>query len=303
MNLLRALRYFFVEAWVGLARSWRVSALAILTIGVSLFLAGTFLLTSQNLSLSIAAWKEEARFAVYLADEITEPQRLRIESALRDSTWVAELAFVSPAEGAARFRSAFPSLAELVDDRRYGELPGSFEARVRALPAADRGPFRQWSEAIAALDGVETVDDDREWIDDVEALLNVVRAVGTILTAVLLGAAVLTIAAVVRLTSFLYRDEISIMRLVGATEFVIRGPFYVEGLLQGVLGAATALCALRLAHFGLHSKLTDSLVLQIAAREFLSGREVLALLAFGALAGLGGALVSLSREQPTSEQT
>jgi len=302
LSLLQALRYFFVEAWVGLARSWRVSVLAVLTIGVSLFLAGAFLLTSRNLSQSISAWKHEARFAVYLDKQVSDEARQRIEEALRGSAWVEELFYVSPEEGATRFRAAFPSLAELVDDRRYGDLPGAFEARLRPISGEDRGAFRVWSTTIAGFDGVETVDDDREWIDDVEALLSVVRAVGTLLTAILLGAAIFTIAAVVRLTSFLYRDEIAIMRLVGATEFFIRGPFYLEGMLQGLLGAAVALSALRISHLALAQRLAESLVLRIAAGNFLSLEEVVALLAFGTLAGLGGALVSLSREQPASER-
>jgi len=302
VSLLQALRYFLVEAWVGLARSWRVSVLAVLTIGVSLFLAGVFLLTSRNLSQSISAWKREARFAVYLDKQVSDAARQRIAEALRGSAWVEELTYVSPEEGAARFRAAFPSLAELVDDQRYGDLPGAFEARLRPISALDRDAFHVWSTTIAGFDGVETVDDDREWIEDVEALLSVVRAVGTLLTAILLGAAIFTIAAVVRLTSFLYRDEIAIMRLVGATEFFIRGPFYLEGMLQGLLGAVVALSALRISHLALARRLAESLVLRIAAGDFLSLREVLALLAFGTLAGLGGALVSLGREQPASER-
>lgn len=303
MRLLQALRYFGREAWLGLVRSWRVSLLAIFTIGVSLFLAGAFLLTSGNLARSIARWKQEARFVVYLDGQADQSARAEIERRLREAPWVAELLYVSPADGAERFRSAFPTLSELVEDDRYGSLPASWEARLAPLAETERRRFLDWSDAIASLPAVETIDDDRDWIEDVETLLAVVRAVGTILTGVLLGAAVFTIAAVVRLTSLLYRDEIAIMRLVGATEFFIRGPFYLEGILQGILGAAAALAALQGVHLALLPRLADSLVLGIAARDFLPGPQIAALLAFGAAAGLGGALVSLGREQPTSERS
>jgi cell division transport system permease protein len=303
VTLLQAFAYFAREALVGLLRSWRVSLLAVLTIAVSLFLAGGFLLTSGNLARTIATWREEARFVVYLAEEADAVAREAIEGDLRAAPWVLDVRFVPPADGAARFRAAFPSLAELVDDSRYGALPASFEARLRPIEDAEREAHRQWLERLAARPGVETLDDDRDWIEDVETLLVVVRTLGTLLTAVLLGAAIFTIAAVVRLTSFLYRDEIAIMRLVGATEFFIRGPFYLEGLLQGLAGGAAAITALRLVHAGLGPRLDESMVLRLAAQRFLDGREVAFLVAVGALAGLGGALASLGREQAASERS
>lgn len=302
MTLLQALAYFVREALTGLLRSWRVSLLAVLTIAVSLFLAGGFLLTSANLARSVATWREQARFVVYLSEEAEPAARESVERALRGAPWVLEVAFVPPADGAARFRAAFPTLAELVDDSRYGSLPASFEATLRDIGEAERAAHRQWLTDLDALAAVETIDDDRDWIEDVETLLVVVRAFGSLLTGVLLGAAIFTIAAVVRLTSFLYRDEIAVMRLVGATEFYIRGPFYLEGLLQGLTGGVAATAALRLVHASLQPRLEDSLVLRLMAERFLGGREIAFLVAVGAVAGLGGALASLGREQAASER-
>jgi len=302
MKFLSALRYFVREAVVGLARSWRVSLLAILTIGVSLFLAGLVLLVSQNLAQAIDQWRREARFVVYLEGRASEAERSAITERLRGAPWVTSVEPVSAEEGERRFRQSFPSLSELVADARYGSLPESFEAELRSPTPEEELLLGAWSQEIAKLPGVEMVDDDRDWIADVEALLAVVRGVGSLLTSILLGAAVFTIAAVVRLPSFLYRDEIAVMRLVGATEFYIRGPFYVEGILQGLLGATGALTALWAAHLALGPRLDASLVLAIAARDFLSAAQIAALVAFGAAAGLAGALVSLGRERPPSER-
>jgi cell division transport system permease protein len=302
VRILQALRHFGREAVVGLARSWRVSLLAVLTIAVSLFLAGAFLLASRNLARSIASWREAARLVVYLDARADDAQREEVGRRLRESGWVAEIEYVSPSAGAERFRKTFPSLSELVDDQRYAALPAAFEARLGEIRADDRNRFEAWLAELAETPAVETVDDDRDWIEDVETLLAIVRAVGALLSAVLLGAAVFTIAAVVRLTSFLYRDEIAIMRLVGATEFFIRGPFYLEGLLQGLLGAVAAILALAAAHLAIAPQLERSLVLAIAAREFLRPQEILLLVGFGAAAGLAGAVVSLGRERPASER-
>lgn len=304
MSLLQALFYFVREALVGLLRSWRVSVLAVLTISVSLFLAGSFLLTSGNLARAIGEWKTEARLAVYLAEGLDDAGREAVAAQLRAAPWVEEVVYVPAEQGAIRFRTAFPSLAELVEDARYGSLPAALEARQRELlGASEVAAYREWLAAISALSGVETVDDDREWISGVETVLVVVQALGSLLTGVLLGAAIFTIAAVVRLTSFLYRDEIAIMRLVGATEFYIRGPFYVEGLLQGLAGGLTALAALRALHLALAPRVAESLVLRLVARDFLTPGEMGAVVAIGAAAGLGGALASLGREQAASERS
>jgi cell division transport system permease protein len=302
MSLLQALAYFVREALVGLLRSWRVSVLAVLTIAVSLFLAGTFLLASGNLSRAVESWRQEARLTVYLVEGVDEADRRRLAAELAAAPWIEAVEFVPATESAQRFRAAFPSLAELVEDARYGSLPDTLEARQRELAADEVAAHREWMDSIGRQPGVETVDDDREWIAGVSTLLVVVRALGSLLTGVLLGAAVFTIAAVVRLTSFLYRDEIAIMRLVGATEFFIRGPFYVEGLLQGVAGGLAAMAALRAVHLSLAARVSESLVLRLVARDFLSAGELVSLVAVGAAAGLGGALASLGREQSASER-
>ena len=123
------------------------------------------------------------------------------------------------------------------------------------------------------------------------------------LAVLLLGAAVFTIASVVRLISLLYRDEIAVLRLVGATEFFIRGPFYLEGILQGLLGAGVAIGGLYALFLGLGPHLADSIFASVAVARFLTLGESLLLLLFGAAAGLAGAIVSLGREGLPGERS
>ena len=114
------------------------------------------------------------------------------------------------------------------------------------------------------------VDADQDWISQIETLLALIRGLGLALAAILLGASVFTIASVVRLTSFLYREEIGVMRLVGATEFYIRGPFYFEGILQGLIGGLIAAGALGASHLVLAPRVASSLVAGSLAATFLS---------------------------------
>jgi cell division transport system permease protein len=140
------------------------------------------------------------------------------------------------------------------------------------------------------------VDDDRDWVAQLSAVVAVVRGLGLALGGVLLGAAVFTIGSVIRLTAYLYEEEMTVMRLVGATEFFIRGPFYVEGLLQGLLGGALAAGGLTAAAWAARERLGESLLGRLVAAEPPAPDQLLLLVGLGAAAGLLGAVLSLRRE-------
>jgi cell division transport system permease protein len=300
VNLVQALAYFLREAATGLARSLRVSLLAILTIGVSLFLSGALFLFSQNLARTVRDWRAQARLVVYVERDADEATRAGIRAELERSGLAERIFEVSPEEAARRFERAFPSLGGVVSTRA-GALPHSFEVELRTAAAGDEADFGARLARLRELPGVELVDADQDWIAQMETLLALVRGVGLALTTILLGASVFTIASVVRLTSFLYRDEIAVMRLVGATEFYIRGPFYAEGILQGILGGGLAVAALAGLDLYIGNQVAASPLASLVAERFLSPGELSLLVLFGAFAGWLGAAVTLGRGETVSQ--
>src|SRR5207244_10559976 len=149
----------------------------------------------------------------------------------------------SKAEALARFRSYFPNPSGIVGQLGDNPFPASFECDVP--PAVVQSPaFQREAAAVRALPGVEQVQFDWEWVERLERLINLVNLIGIVAGGLLAVAAAFTIANVIRLTMMLYREEIEIMRLVGATERIIRGPFLVEGVLQGTIGAALSVALL-----------------------------------------------------------
>ncbi len=300
MSLLQALAYFFREAANGLRRGWKVSLVAVVTIAVSLFVGGVFLLASGNLAHAVGRWRAETRVVVYLrpGTAAAAVERLAAE-ARRGPAWIRRVEAVSPAQAGARFRASFPGLADLLAGWGDEPLPATLEIEL-ARDRAPAGEVERWLAAWRARPEVEMVDDDREWLGQLEGLLAVLRAVGLVLGGVLLAAAVFTIGSVIRLTAYLHQEEIGVLRLVGATEFFVRGPFYAEGLLQGLLGGILAAAAL----FGAwHLVRPDAptLLTNVLAARFLSPAQVLALVLVGAAAGLLGAIASLRREALRSE--
>lgn len=293
--LHRAVGYFFREAAINLVRSWRISLVAVSTIAVSLFLGGALLLLTSNLASLVADWRREAKVVVYLQPGVAPAADGALTRELRRPAWVERVELVTAAEARARFQAYFPSVADLVQGWGEEPLPASFE--VSFDPSrTDEASFAAWTSRLREDPAVAMVDDDRDWVEQLEGVLYVTRAIGMTLVVLLLVAATFTIASVIRLTAYLYREEIGIMRLVGATELFIRGPFYVEGLLQGLLGGGLALGAL----WG-----TYQLLVPYAPEVWIGGALVAAFLApiyqglllvVGGAAGFVGAIVSLRRE-------
>jgi cell division transport system permease protein len=292
VKFLQALRYFLREASVNLRRGWKVSLLAILTIAVSLFIGGAFLLVSGNLATSVERWRGEMRVVIYLRPTTPEGELRRLAREAERGPGVVSVDAVTAAAARERFREMSPGLAELVAGWQEEPLPASLEIELEPGAASGRSA---WLEAWRRRPEVTLVDDDREWLGQLEAAVAVVRAVGLALVAGLLAAAIFTIASVIRLTAYLHHEETAIMRLVGATEFFIRGPFYAEGLLQGLLGGLLASGALFAVYQALHAR-QGSLFTSILALDFLSPQQMAFLVLLGAAAGLFGAVASLRRE-------
>lgn len=294
MTFAKALVYFVREAGSSLVRSWKVSLLAILTIAVSLLVGGVFLVAGANLAGVVERARDESRVVAYLTPETTPERARELAAALARDPRAAQTRVVTADEARERFVEIFPTLADLVEEGDAG-LPPSVEIVVHPGDAAG-GAREAWLEELRATPGVTMVDDDRDWVAQLSAVVAVVRGLGLALGGVLLGAAVFTIGSVIRLTAYLYEEEMTIMRLVGATEFFIRGPFYVEGLLQGLLGGVLAAGGLTAAAWAARERLGASLLGRLVAADPPAPGQLLLLAALGAAAGLLGAMLSLRRE-------
>ncbi len=299
MSPLQALAFFFREATLSLRRSWKVSLLAVFTIAVSLFIGGLFLLLTGNLARIVEDWRSEAKAVVYLAGDVAPETVDELAASIRARPWVREVAQISPQAAAERFAAAFPHLAELLRGWEQGPLPASLEVGLDP-ESAESAELRAWLETLRAHPAVAMVDDDRQWLRQLEMLIALLRGSGLVLGGVLLVAAIFTIASVVRLTAYLYRDEIAVLRLVGATEFVVRGPFFVEGVIQGLGGGLLAVAALFAAYELAVAQSLPTVLGSVLLSGFLPPGELVALVTLGGLAGLFGAFISMRREEESA---
>lgn len=241
---MRALKYFFVEAGASLWRRWRAALVAILTIAAGLFVLGFFLVLNENLQRLVGRWGESAEMSVYLDDEATPEQVKTVDNRIAQSGLAAERTYLSKDQAAARFREDFPDMARAAGQLESNPFPSSFEVQLKP-------EVRQAGEAVDALaatlasePAVADVRYDRRWLARLNAVVRFVRGIGLVIIAMLAVASALTVANVVRLAAAARRDEIQIMQLVGAPLAYVRGPFVVEGILQGGAGGLVAVLLL-----------------------------------------------------------
>jgi len=286
--------YFFREAMRRMWVSKRTTFVAVAMIAIALLIVGSFLLVAENLGRAVARAEGKSRVDIYLNVDATPSQIAAIDAWLAAHRDFAGRRFVSKEAALARFRQSFTNLSEIVGQLGENPFPASFECEV--APALAQTPaFAGQAAELRGLDGIEQVQFDWEWIEKLKKLINLVNLAGLVAGGLLAVAAAFTIANVIRLTMMLYREEIDIMRLVGATERMIRGPFIIEGILQGLIGAVVAIAILFAAFLAGRHFLAprDSLLWGFLFNTFLPWQKLLALLAGGMLAGYLGSWLSV----------
>ncbi len=286
----RALRYAIDEAAASLWRGRQSGVLSTATIALALFVLGGFLLVTANLQRLGDEWSRTAEMSVYLTDAATASERHSIEVALTPGSTVASHDFVSKSDALERFKQTFSDLSSAVDGLGDNPLPPSIEVRLQPGAAAMSG-VETLANRLRAMPGVADVRYDRQWLARLQSAIGVIRGIGLILAGLLTIAAALTVANVVRLALHARRDEVEIMQLVGAPSAYVRGPFVVEGVLQGGVGAVVALVALWAAFFALRRPYLVPLasMLNLSSVQFLPVELCLLLVVGGMAVGcLGG---------------
>lgn len=288
--------YFVREALIGLWRSRGSTLLTTLTIGVSFYLLGGFVLLSENLARLGSAWKQEAMVQIFLAESVSEAQRQALEADLAADPGVTAFRYRTREDALETFSRVFESLKDLPRALATNPFPASYEV---ALREEDRGraSLEVRLERWRVLAGVEEVQADMDWIDSLRRLMRGVQAAGAGLGVLLVASALFTIINVISLAAHARRSEIEIMQMVGATSTWISGPYWVEGAVQGLLGGAVGLGLLRLSVWGFEwARAHGPAFLAMAGSlTFLSPRSVIGLVAASTLMGFAGSAFAVRR--------
>jgi cell division transport system permease protein len=207
---------------------------------------------------------------------------------------VETLALVSRGEALERFRALFRDLRSLPEDLGENPFPASVEVSLKAGHQSPAEVQRLVS-AFEGAPGVREAQYDLLWIDRLATGVRLVRGAGAFLGGILVLAGIFTISNVIRLTVYAREDELDIMRLVGATQAYVKGPFVAEGMIQGGLGGLLAVLLLWASFRVLREDLMAASDLLGRAPLTLPSDLVLVLVVGGMAVGVAGSLVSLRR--------
>jgi cell division transport system permease protein len=233
--------YFVRSACLGIVQTPFVHAVAVLTLGISLFASSLARSAFSETRAVLDAWGTDVQLTVYLDDAVLKPPAELVDAIRRDSE--GTVTSVPKDEALARLKRELGDLGSVLDGLATNPLPATLEVRPgRRLrsAAAVRGLAARWDK----LPGVTGVDYGREWIDRLEAWNRGLEAGGLIAAILIFGATIVVVAATLQLAVYARREEIEIQKLVGATDSFVKAPMVLEGVIQGLGGAALATAGL-----------------------------------------------------------
>ncbi|SEO69749.1 permease-like cell division protein FtsX [Propionispora vibrioides] len=289
---IRTMEYFIREAVISLRRNGLMSFASISTVALSLLILGMFLVMVLNLSHMASALESQVEISVYLEDGLNDLEIRETGTRITKIPGVSQVLFVSKDEALERFKQRLGDqqgmLSALGDSN---PLPDAFEVKVdkpeQVKPAA---------QAIAKLKGVENAKFGQEVVEQVFNLARMIRVLGVILIVFLALAALFIISNTIRITVFARRKEIGIMKYVGATDWFIRWPFLIEGMILGFGGALVAVLLLSQTYGALVSQIYQSLAfLPVIPQYPFINHISLFLLIVGAVIGALGSTISLKK--------
>jgi cell division transport system permease protein len=276
------------EAMLSFRRAPLLSLLSITAIAFSLFTVGLFGLVALNLRHALRGVEERVEVVAFLLRG-TAPETIALASQdIASFPEVADVKFVTEDQALAQARRELVEFKDAYRDLQVNPLPASLEIRLKD-GFRDSGHVSSVADRVRGFPFVEDVRYGRDWVSRLDQLRNMAGVVGLIIGAAFALIAVVIIGVTIRLTIMQRAREIAIMRVVGATNWFVRGPFLLEGALKGVLGG---LMALGLA-YGAYSAFKGAGPLSDLV--FFRPVEMALLLVFGVLLGLIGSLLSVGR--------
>jgi cell division transport system permease protein len=277
------MRLTFREVMLGLRRAPLLSGLSIVTIAFSLFAFGLFGLVALNVSRALQGIEERVEIRAFITDGTPIEAVSAAMGDIGAFPEVARVDMVTPEEALVRARR---ELAEFQDVFEADVLPASLEVHLKP-GFRDPKSVQTVAERIQTYRFVDDVRYGEDWVKKLYNVRNVAGAAGIVLGAAFAAVAVIIIGSTIRMTVLARQREISIMRLVGATDGFVRRPFLIDGLLKGVAGGALAL----LLAWGAHALINRYLI----QTTFFDQRMALIGIAFGGLIGFAGSAVSVGR--------
>ena len=269
-----------------------LNGVAVLTVALSVLIACTFSLIWTNVNHWMRASETSIRILAYLKDGTTDTQRQDTQYRIEGMDGVLKVQFISREQALATLRAQLKHQASLLEGLGENPLPDAMEVDLKS------GRVNQIASIagqIGRLPAVDSVEYGQQWMGRFAGLLNLFRFAGMVLGGLFFIASGLIIANTARLVLYSRREEVEIMRLVGATSGFITAPFYIQGMIQGACGCALGLSTVYAAYAYMSARLTSDLAAGFWQIRFLSIESIAIIV--GCSIGIGWIGCFLSMKQ------
>lgn len=286
-----------LRAWGGMTSTPLASIVTVLTIAVALFLLGGFVMVIESMANFVTNAKTEVTMSIYVRDDAPEAAISEIRAELEDHPQVSKVEWIDKATALEVFRRSLGENSSLLEGlEEQNPLPASFEISL------DRDEqsvalFNALAERYSAHEAVEHVQYSEGLLDEFNLILRRLRQGGAFAIFLTLCLTGFIISNTIQLALYTRRDEIEIMRLVGATERFIRAPFVIEGFLEGLIGAVLSFVLLYLLTSAIGALLSrfEPLAFLVGEMGFLSFPAMLLVLCVGLFVGMAGSFIAVKR--------
>jgi cell division transport system permease protein len=287
------LGYYLSETVTNLRRNFLMTIAAISTVAISLLLLGGVQILGLIVSNVTLNWEAKVEVSAYLRNDITAGEEEALRTQISNFKEVENVEYVSQAQALEIFKEMNRTRPELWEPLDEDDLPASFLIKLY-----DADDAEEVAKRITGAPGVEEVRFGGEIIRRLLQVNSLLRTISFVLSLVLMIAAAALIANAIRLAIYARREEIAIMKLVGATNWFIRIPFMLEGIFAALVGAIVSGVVVVAGNSLLFSRMADSFPFLAQAFSFTTGEIVgvlTVLTGVAALVGLVGSTMALRR--------
>lgn len=293
---IRTARHIIKEGIVNTYRNILMSLASIMIVIATLVVFGFFLLIALNLELNINVLKEQPQLEVFCNVELDDNQVKQVEEEVKNNTKVAKYEMVTKTQAFEKMKTRFGENSIILDGFDESILPVSFIINLK-----DPSQSAEAVEEFRNMSGVHEVSFHQKTIDMISKVTYWMRFISGFMIVILLIISVFIISNTIKITVFARRREINIMKFIGATDWFIRWPFVVEGVIIGILGAAIAFIISGVGYNALEGRFNKDLIsLNLSLFKMLRVSDVWARLmlyytVIGVVVGAVGSFLSIRR--------
>lgn len=290
---INTIKYFFIDAFKSLKRNRTLSVAAMITVFITFFIFGTFSLIGLNFNKAVENVASKIEVKVFLDKDIKLIDQKEIEITLNEQDGVKEVVYESKEEAFLNFQEGLKSTPGILEGYSLEKNPlqSSFIVKLE-----DTDKAVDIINAVSEMSGVDSVENQKDMIEKIGSFVKVVRIIGIGLFIVFTAVSIFLITNTTKITVYSRRREIGIMKFVGATDWFIRWPFVIEGIIIGLIGSLVSVILLFFAYKGVFNYLVSSLFLvTLIPPTYILGTMGIGFLLGGSIIGAIGSIVALRK--------